>query len=70
MHKLKPEHFKTMEEAEDYADKLIEKQREMVPTIEAEHPSQCVPGFKLLDQFWYLDYQGLSARTQREQART
>ena len=63
MHSLKPEHFDNMEKALEAADQLMAKQRLMIPCIAKDHPDQVVEGNPLVDQFWYVDWQGAAWQT-------
>jgi len=53
-HKLKAEHFESVEKALDAADKMIAHQRTF---LEVKLPDMIL-GDRLLDQFWYCKHQG------------
>jgi hypothetical protein len=60
-HKLKPEHFKTPEEAFKAADVMVAALKEHMKGIEAKHPDILVPECRLLDQFYYFAHEGTMA---------
>ena len=58
LHELKVEHFASLDEALDKADKLIAHQREMLQGVAERHPDIII-GDKMLDQFWYCKHDGI-----------
>ena len=69
-HKLKPEHFSSMEEALKAADVMVALLKENNPGLEDAHPDIKVPGVPLLDQFYYFKAEGTVAALQDSHAPT
>jgi hypothetical protein len=57
-HKLKPEHFGTIEEACKAADVMVSGLKANWPLMAQEHPDILIPGVPMLDQFWYFKHEG------------
>ena len=49
--------FPTIDEALASADSMVAKQRRDMPHLAEGHPDN-IAGHKLLDQFWYGNFQG------------
>jgi hypothetical protein len=60
-HKLKPDHFASMEEACNAADVMVSGLKANWPLMAEEHPDILIPGVPMLDQFWYFKHEGTMA---------
>ena len=58
-HGLKLKMFSSIDEACKNADKLVAEEKEMMPGLFEKFPDKIVDGFPLLDQFYYVQYQGM-----------
>ena len=62
-HSVKPEHFPSMEEALKAADAMVKSLKDAWPGLQESRPDITIPGFPLMDQFYYFQNKGIPAST-------